>query len=121
MTGIELIDKERERQINELGYDVRNDSFYSNNELAKAATCYLLTENFRICIPGTFIPINWPWAGEYWKPCPNDRIRELTKAGALFKAQAERDNSERWDSYIKLCAGQIDLALKCGLFINQYQ
>ena len=32
----------------------------------------------------------WPWNGSYWKPTPDDRIKELTKAGALIAAEIDR-------------------------------
>ena len=35
-------------------------------------------------------PTLWPWALSQWKPTPDDRIRELTKAGALIAAEIDR-------------------------------
>ena len=35
-------------------------------------------------------PEGWPWMAKFWKPEPNDRILELTKAGALFMAELTR-------------------------------
>jgi hypothetical protein len=32
----------------------------------------------------------WPWDREWWKPTPNNRIRELAKAGALIAAEIDR-------------------------------
>ena len=32
----------------------------------------------------------WPWNLIWWKPTPNDRIRELVKAGALIAAEIDR-------------------------------
>ena len=43
-TGVELIAIERKRQIEELGYDYTNDTFYGNEQLAKAGACYALPE-----------------------------------------------------------------------------
>ncbi len=47
------------------------------------------------------ISVNWPWDPKWWKPLYNDeedqtpdeidnRIRELTKAGALIAAEIDR-------------------------------
>lgn len=32
----------------------------------------------------------WPWEARFWKPCPDDRARELVKAGALIAAEIDR-------------------------------
>lgn len=32
----------------------------------------------------------WPFSQEWWKPTPDDRIRELAKAGALIAAEIDR-------------------------------
>ena len=41
-TGIELITKERTRQINEEGYTLALDSLYKPGELTSAAICYAI-------------------------------------------------------------------------------
>lgn len=95
-TGCELIAKERERQINELGYDVKNDSLYSKNELASAGAVYALDvidrgeEVEMYGEEATLLQALWPWDFKYWKPTPEDRKRELVKAGALIAAQIDR-------------------------------
>jgi hypothetical protein len=95
-SGVELIAIERKRQIEELGFDYTNDSLYANEELAKAGVCYALSEKERSPeLPDdieydTLFNALWPWDKKYWKPTPNDRIKELTKAGALIAAQIDR-------------------------------
>ena len=84
-TGIELIAAERERQIKEEGWTPEHDAQHTGDELARAAVCYALPDR----IPDT-IPLVWPWAEEWFKPTPGDRIRELTKAGALIAAEIDR-------------------------------
>lgn len=32
----------------------------------------------------------WPWSDEKWNPEPDNRIRELAKAGALIAAEIDR-------------------------------
>lgn len=93
--GCGLIAKERDRQINELGYDVKHDDLYGNNELAMAAVCYSLQEHERPVQGYDISDALWPWDKKYWKPTPDDRIRELAKAGALIAAQIDRELYEQ--------------------------
>jgi len=88
MNGVELIAIERKRQIEELGYDYSNDELYSNNQLAQAGAVYALKPLDNRIEEGNF-PSLWPWDKEYFKPTPEDRIKELTKAGALIAAQID--------------------------------
>ena len=77
----------------------------------KAALCYymapLFSENEK---NGSWCPNEWPWENKWWKPCPDDRVRELTKAGALFKAQMERDKNvnEFCEMMLDRCEDDID-------------
>jgi hypothetical protein len=95
--GVELIAIERKRQIEELGYDYTNDFLYKGEQLALAGVCYALNEGYRgkksepIEDPeySSFITAMWPWDEKFWKPTPKDRIKELTKAGALIAAQID--------------------------------
>lgn len=90
MNGIELIAAERKRQIEELGYDYTHDHLYKSNQLALAGATYALTpviNEFMIDQQGK--PYLWPWNLEYWKPTPEDRVKELSKAGALIAAQID--------------------------------
>lgn len=77
-TGIGIIARERERQIEKEGYTEKHDNKYKDEELAAAAAAYL-TGEVRF----------WPFELKFWKPTPNDRIRELAKAGALIAAQID--------------------------------
>jgi hypothetical protein len=89
-TGIDLIAIERKRQIEELGYDYTNDELYANEELARAGATYALRPHL---VPVNYEkdnkPFLWPWDEKYWKPTPEDRIKELSKAGALIAAQID--------------------------------
>jgi len=90
-TALELIQEERQRQINVEGYTSEEDDLQDGQELAIAAACYALpaekrrTNNWFVGYPG-----DWPWSHEYWKPTPELRQRELIKAGALIVAEIER-------------------------------
>lgn len=109
-TGIELITEERARQISAEGWTPEHDDDHELGEMACAAACYATPkldrkmeervetrDNARGCsdpeepYPVTVIlPALWPWDAEWWKPCPEDRIRELIKAGALIAAEIDR-------------------------------
>ena len=91
-TAIELIEEERERQIKEEGWTEDHDLVHCWGELAAAAACYAAPEKFRIMHPGRSKPIRilWPWHTNWWKPTPENRERELVKAGALIVAEIER-------------------------------
>lgn len=86
-TAVELIVKERERQIKDEGYDTQHDDMHSVGELAMAAASYAIPPMLR---PAETAPLIFPWMGHAWKPTPRNRIRELTKAGALIVAEIER-------------------------------
>lgn len=89
MNGIELIAKERDRQINGEGFTADHDSQYKNEELVLAAIAYIEadeTDNQE----NLYTPTHsfWPLSSEWWKP--GDRIRNLVKAGALIAAEIDR-------------------------------
>jgi|SRR5437868_5772263 len=81
-----LISTERVRQVNQEGWTKEHDDTHTHNELARAAAYYALPADWRIIALWTL----WPWAREWWKPTPDDRVRELVKAGALIVAEIER-------------------------------
>lgn len=83
MNGAELIAAERQRQIEGEGWTAEHDDKHDNGELARAAVCY--------AEGGTGVGLHeiWPWFQEEWKPS-GDRVRDLTKAGALIAAEIDR-------------------------------
>lgn len=89
MTGIERIAAERQRQIEQEGWTPEHDDKHGDGSLACAAACYALPPTSRrLRVP----PLDWPssWSASWWKPTPEDRERELTKAGALIAAEIDR-------------------------------
>lgn len=68
---------ERQRQLDAEGWTPAHDDQYRNDELTRAAMCYLLGN-----------PGSWPWEYRWWKPA--DRRRNLIKAAALIIADIER-------------------------------
>lgn len=96
-TGIELIAEERKRQIEVEAWTTKHDSGHKNGEMADAAVCYALGDTKivfepRMDYPNSIKLVNnyWPWGIGWWKPSPHDRVRELTKAGALIAAEIDR-------------------------------
>lgn len=87
-TGIELIAEERQRQIDKEGYTIEHDRQHTPSELAVAASCYAYPPEY--CYPGGEIRADeWPF-DEGYKPSPDNRLRELVKAGALIAAAIDR-------------------------------
>lgn len=105
LTGVELIAAERLRQVEEEGWTNDHDAEHRSGAMAKAAACYALPAEDRdvrsyedIPFGGSTdrgnaryaMPSRWPWDAHFWKPCPDDRVRELVKAGALIAAEIDR-------------------------------
>ncbi len=96
LTGAELISKERERQMSQEGWDAQHDNRHLKAELTQAAICYALdvakeyeTRQWKDMMQ-MFSTRLWPWDKIHWKPTPDNRIRQLTKAGALIAAEIDR-------------------------------
>lgn len=98
-TGIELIAEERKRQIEAEGFTKEHDAEHTNESLALAAVCYAIPSVQRTYAYDPILkaraPQFWPWDIKYWKPSPEDRIKELVKAGALIAAEIDRLNAEK--------------------------
>ena len=86
-TAIDLISVERQRQVNQEGWTSEDDDKHESEQLARAAACYAMPKFWRVL---SFMDRHWPWDTRWWKPTPQDRIRELVKAGALIVAEIER-------------------------------
>ena len=89
MNAIELITEERKRQIEKEGWTIEHDDMYDDDQLANAAASYALC-HFQRGDFGWESPQFWPFQSKWWKPTPDDRIRELVKSGALIVAEIER-------------------------------
>lgn len=98
--GADLIAAERQRQITAEGWTPDHDDAHDLGELAEAAACYATQQRAmeRREIRGSTrtptrtvpVPKAWPWDAEWWKPTPENRVRELVKAGALIAAEIDR-------------------------------
>jgi len=98
ITGIDCITTARETILEEL--DMRQG--YGEGRLADAASCYAanpepiehsLYDGDDPSVIGSFRidrTLRWPFGSIYWKPKPHDRVKELSKAGALIAAEIDR-------------------------------
>ena len=95
--GVTLISKERARQVEEEGWTIRHDNQHVSKELAMAGACYAFdyAGNGKGILPST----DWPWHEDWWKPTPNNPIKQLVKAGALIAAEIDR--LHRFDQLVK--------------------
>lgn len=94
-TGAERIAAERQRQISAEGYMPSHDAEHVRGELEAAALVYLTPERDRRWTDRgrgdtNPVPAGWPWHPSYFKSDPDDRVRELVKAGALIAAEIDR-------------------------------
>lgn len=94
-TALHMLAMERVHQTENEEYDHEQDDNYHESQLARAAACYALPESRRtythaVSSDDRGVPINWPWLPSYWKPTPDNRLRELQKAGGLILAEMER-------------------------------
>ena len=92
MTGAERIAAERERQVSAEGWSAEHDATHRKQELAIAAAVYAMPEPMRenTVLGRSLRHIFWPWGSHWWKPSPDDRVKELAKAGALIAAEIDR-------------------------------
>lgn len=99
-TGIELIAKERQRQIEQEGWTPEHDDQHAKAELSLAASVYACPQ---LHIPQSSQDLTyrqrvfhalWPFGLDWYKPALDDdgpqRVRELAKAGALIAAEIDR-------------------------------
>lgn len=85
--GVAQILRERRRQIAVEGHTRNNDHVYQDNELTRAAFCYLLSSLGNTSAQ-TSPPGRWPWPREAWKP--KNKRADLVRAGALIAAEIDR-------------------------------
>lgn len=89
LSGVELIQRERARQISKEGWTPKHDDTHKKGELAMAGAIYAVPPDSR-AQEFDDAPDGWPWSPKWWKPSPNDRVKELVKAGALIAAEIDR-------------------------------
>ena len=97
--GATQILKERKRQKQPVdlggeGYLAKHDETHVNQEMLKAAMCYLqhaIDPNDEKVAGKN--PDAWPWASDAWKP--KDRQKDLIRAGALIAAELDLINNQQ--------------------------
>ncbi len=92
-TALDLIVEERQRQKEIEGWTPEHDNEHTDGSLATVAACYAVAETLREDFDtNDIMPDFWPesWDESWWKPSPDNRIKELAKAGALILAEIER-------------------------------
>lgn len=90
--GVEMISRERARQIGVEGWTPEHDDEHDKGELAAAAVGYIGHAIYRRDVRETPSPW-WPHDWE-WKPS-DDPVRNLVKAGALIAAEIDRIERSR--------------------------
>ena len=95
-SGVQLILRERLRQIQEEGWSKEHDDRHTGSELLGAARAYALVAydqqgKYKNTDYTSAPPASWPfnWDDEWWKPS-KDPKRNLVKAGALIAAELDR-------------------------------
>jgi hypothetical protein len=88
--SILMVLDERARQVVEEGYDAAHDQQHEGYELARAGASYAIPPLTREYLYAGRPPDFWPWRAEFWKPTPDDRVRELVKGAALIVAEIDR-------------------------------
>jgi hypothetical protein len=91
--AVDLIAAERARQIEEIGYTPEHDTAHPG-DCARAAIVYTRDHDRRTWDEVADKPYDWPWSPESYRPS-SDRVRELTKAGALVAAEIDRIQFDR--------------------------
>lgn len=93
-TGIEIIAEEKQRAFEKEGWTSEHDDDHVNGELANAAAYYAMTDETIDFINdewGNDMSLHiWPFELNWLKRTPENRIRELAKAGALIAFEIER-------------------------------
>lgn len=92
-SGTDLIETERERQLNEEGHSRESDLLYRKDELVQAAMSYLQSVT-RNNSSNTIRRESWPFGRHSFKP--TDRLSNLVKAGALIAAEIDRHQYMRY-------------------------
>lgn len=80
---------ERKRQISAEGWSPEHDDEHNDGSLAKAAACYAVGYRIHASNGEDGLRPAWLWP-RGWEFNPDDRRRELVKAGALIVAEIER-------------------------------
>lgn len=98
MTPLEMIEAERQRQIESEGWDAAHDDQHTDGELLRVAVYYYLsgTGQHITVSAEDGAPLGWSWEAKWWKPKSPER--DLVRAGALCLAERGRLRRKRSDT-----------------------
>lgn len=90
-SGAELIAQERQRGIDDEGWDNEHDDDHTDESLARAAAHYASPGPAKMMKSGRLVNM-WPssWASWWDKKKNKSRTRQLVIAGALIAAEIDR-------------------------------
>lgn len=106
---LQLVAKERTRQIVEKGYTREHDDEHTDGSIADAAACYASTHDMlRYAQPwGQTKMVHgvvWRWSPKYFKKNEHDRKQQLIIAAAFINAEYDRIvRAEKKDSRCRGC------------------
>jgi len=106
---LELVAKERARQINDEGYKREHDDEHTDGSLADAAACYaanslFIWEPVAVSEAGSRLRDVWPWEPEYFKKEKHPRKKQLIISASLLMAEYDRlEREEKKDTRCKGC------------------
>lgn len=90
---LELVAKERTRQIVEKGYTAKHDDEHTDGSIADAGACYA-ANNDNLWAFGEYgqtgLKEVWPWNYEFFKKEDHDRKQQLIIAAAFINAEYDR-------------------------------
>jgi len=96
-SGIEIVLDECIRQKEVKGYTPEHDDTHVNGELAEAAAAYAVPNGHHFRHKDISWKVDeisrfdiWPFEESAFKPTPENRKKELAKAGAFIVAEIER-------------------------------
>ena len=99
--GLNLIAKEQKRVRQEVGHTAEADLGLVNQELSRAGAIYALPMEDRVAMHlmlnaegESLLQAIYPFKFETYKPLPEDRVKELSKAGAFIASEIDRLLSE---------------------------
>jgi hypothetical protein len=102
---LELVAKERARQINDEGYKREHDDEHKDGSLADAAAVYAATAKMIYEKPDIhYYTEVWPWDGKWLKKDKHPRKKQLIIAAALLMAEYDRlEREEKKDTQCEGC------------------
>lgn len=90
---LELVAKERTRQIFDKGYTSEHDDEHTNGEIANAAACYAATVPiFKVMVNTDIFPMKavYPWQRTFFSKEDHSRKQQLIIAAAFINAEYDR-------------------------------